>query len=217
MRFGRTNGANGTTAAKPARECGPGHGYDRRSVRLRAGWFAGTGPFLWIGLALALVGTLSLVGTTYSSSWLLWTGQPVRGTEQGGIVYYSYRGVNYNFDDTGSQQLPGSSQSRVRTVYVDPSDPSNAILDSTVARIIDVVTVVGPFLAAMVFVAVGFRRKRRNNRRRRSAAAIPPEERFGEGLDHDLVQRLLAQQKADGWQAVTKPPRSDPPTWKDQP
>jgi hypothetical protein len=179
--------------------------YSRVLVQFRLGWFAGTGAYPWIGLGLAVIGILSLVGTMYSSSWLLWTGQSVRGTEQGGIVNYSYRGVSYNLDDTRSQQLPGSTQSKTRTVYLDPSDPSNAILDSTVARAIDVVTVIGPFLAAIVFVGLGFRRKQRNDRRRRLTGAIAPGERFGEGLDSDLVQRLLAQQKVDGWKAKSNP------------
>ncbi len=180
-------------------------------MQFRVGWFAGTGPYPWIGLALIVIGILSLIGTRYGSSWLLWTGQPVRGTEQGGIVYYSYRGVGYNLDDTGSRQVPGSGQTRTRSVYLDPSHPANAILNSTVARAIDIVTVIGPFLAGIVFVAIGFRRRQRNNRRRRLARAIPAEERFGEGLDSDLVRRLLAQQKADGWRPLAKPPGSADP------
>jgi hypothetical protein len=142
----------------------------------------------------------------------------VRGSEQGGIVTYSYRGVSYSLDDTTSQQLPGSTKSKTRTVYLDPSDPSKARLDSAVARAIDVVTVISPFLAAIVFFGLGFRRKQRNDRRRRLTSAIAPEERFGEGLDSDLVQRLLAQQKADGWRTRTNPAGpAAPGDWKAQP
>jgi hypothetical protein len=136
------------------------------------GLFRGTGPFSW-------------------------TANSVHGTEQDGIVYYTYHGASYTVDDAGSRR------SGSRTVYVIPSKPGDAELMVTGTRIVDWTTTGGPLLVAAGFLTWGFTRKSRNSRRRASASQSGPS--FGEGLDRQAVRQLLAQQKASGQQRAVPP------------
>jgi len=107
-------------------------------------------------------------------------------------VSYSYQGQNYNVDD------PDSTRTGPRTVYIVASDPSDGELHARVNQVIDWTITAGPYSVGTVFVAAGFAHKKRNRRRSVRAESDPSEGSYGQGLDEETVQRLLAQQKGDG-------------------
>ena len=122
-----------------------------------AGWFvAGAGLLFFVALLVAL---LVLQG----GSRLLWTGQAVTGTEQQGIAYYHWQGQSYTVDVRGYGSSPAI------TVYLDPGNPSDAVVDSTASRVTDGLGVGLPVLAGIALLIVGGTRndrwKRRNAKR----------------------------------------------------
>jgi hypothetical protein len=149
--------------------------------------FAGGGLYPVAGALLVVLGTCLLVSALMSPSVVLWTGTPVRATEQGGIVQYTFRGANYTLNDTGSSYGP-------RTVYVDPSNPNRAMLDSVGSRAFDATTVAGPFVLAAGFFAAGFIRKGRN-RRRFAAERQTGTAAFGQGFDSEVIAQVVARRK----------------------
>ncbi len=134
-----------------------------------AGWFlAGAGVLLFAALLVALL-------ELQSPSGLLWTGQPVTGTEQGGIAYYTWRGQTYTVD------IPGNGSARSLTLYLDPANPGNAVPDSLSDRLSASLGVGVPVLAAVVVLVIGgtrnYRWKRRNAKRGTSdwwLTRVPP-------------------------------------------
>jgi hypothetical protein len=161
-----------------------------RSGALRRA-FEGTGPFPAIALALALLGTILLIVTLNSIGGLVWTGTAVHGTEQQGIVLYRYHGVNYSIDDAGS------SRTGPRTVYVDPHDPSRAVLNTRASGWLQNATVGVPYVLAAAFALESVRRKVGYRRRRRLLSTSPDRDTFGYGLDPETVNRLRARQHTD--------------------
>lgn len=147
--------------------------------------FEGTGPFPGFALAFVILGSVFLLAAALSPNTLQWTGQAARGTERGGILFYSYGGQTYTLDD------PAASPAAAQTVFVDPSNPSNAMLDSPFDRWIDLLTIGGPYAAAALLLATGYLRRARNRHRRRTR-----ERSFGDGLDPETVARLLEEQRS---------------------
>ena len=166
-------------------------------------WFEGTSPFPGVALVVFVLGCGFLLADLLSPSTLQWTGQAVRGTERVGIVYYSFRGQEYTLDD------PASAHVTSRTVYVDPSNPSNAMLDNTLNRAVDIATVGGSYVLSALLVAVGFARRGRRRRKRRLGTR-DSRGTFGEGIDPDTVARLLARQRQGGKAHRGHPTGADP-------
>jgi hypothetical protein len=131
-------------------------------ARIR-GWFDGAGWFVAGAGVLFFAAVLAAVLALRSQSALLWTGQPVTGTEQGGIAYYHWQGQSYTVD------VPGDGSAKALTLYLNPGNPSDAIPDSTGNRVGDALVVGGPFLAGVVVLVIGgtrnYRWKRRNVKR----------------------------------------------------
>jgi hypothetical protein len=152
-------------------------------------WFEGTSPFPAVALIVFLLGCGFLLADLLSPSTLLWTGRPVRGTEHGGIVYYSFRGQSYTLDD------PATAHVKSRTVYVDASNPSNAMLDNSVNRAVDIATVGGSYGITVLLFAAGFARRAHRRRKRRPEGRSGYRGSFGDGLDPGTVARLLAGQR----------------------
>lgn len=137
----------------------------------------GASVFFLIG---CLFFTVALTGTNRVE----WTGTSIRGTERGGIVYYSYGGQNYSLDVT--------SRFMSSTVYLDPRHPdSSAMLDNSADRAVDIVTVGAPLALSVVILGVGTFRRFRRHRHERGEPAIDPETTFGRGLDPAIVRRLI--------------------------
>ena len=149
---------------------------------------------------MAGVGTMFLILTLSSIGGLVWTGTSVHGTEEGGLVYFTYHGHVYTVDDRGSYR------NGPRTVYVDPNNPARAVLNNPVSGTIQAATVGGPFLLAALFTGWTLRRKRFYLSRRRLANEEGGRDAFGLGLDDNTMQRLLDRQRAGG-----RPPNSPPP------
>jgi hypothetical protein len=148
----------------------------------------GTGAFPWIGLAF-VVGAAAFLASILLTpgGWGRWQdATAVHGTERNGIVYYTYRGVNYTVDDVGT------TRNGTHTVYVVASQAWNGQLDDE--AILDWTVTIGPCVVGAAFVSYGIIRR---NRRRRGGGKYKAGVHGG-GLDPDTVQRLLAQQRADG-------------------
>ncbi|HEX4831043.1 MAG TPA: hypothetical protein VH478_08125 [Trebonia sp.] len=126
-------------------------------------WFDGSGLYLagaGVLLALALLSAL----LSLQVDGLMWTGQPASGTEQNGIVYYTWHGQSYTVDDSSG----GGDGSHV-TVYLNPGSPAGAVVNNPTDRLITELMVGIPFLASAGLVILGgtrnYRWKRRNAKR----------------------------------------------------
>jgi hypothetical protein len=152
--------------------------------------FEGTGAFPWIGLGFLVVSVLFLMSILLTpDGWQWWlNAKTVHGSEQDGIVYYTYGGTNYAVND------PDSLGTGPRVVYLISSKPWAGALTDTGNRVLDWTVTGGPVLVATGFVAWGFRRRSHINRRRTDANH--PEATFGEGLDSGVVRRLIAEQNS---------------------
>jgi hypothetical protein len=153
------------------------------------GWLGeridGDGALIAAAAFFLALGSLLLVVALTSSSRVQWTGTSVHGVERGGIVFYSYDGQNYSLDDT--------SRFLSHTVYLDPAKPATtAMLGSIGDRIVDLVSVLGPYGIAAVIIVVGVRRRRHYRRR----ANDPSAGGFGYGLDPEVVHRLIERRRA---------------------
>ena len=96
-------------------------------ARMRA-LLDGAGVFVGLAVALFVFTLLAALLELQSADAVRWTGQRVVGTEIGGIVSYRWHGQTYSLD------APGYGSAKAIGVYVDPGDPSNAMIDNPVAR-----------------------------------------------------------------------------------
>lgn len=152
--------------------------------------FAGTGGFAVAAAGMAFVGTVFLIAILSSpGSWEWWSAKHVRGSEQNGVVYYSYRGQRYSIDDADS------FRSGPRDVWLDASNPSDAVLHVTVAKASDWALTAGPYTVGLAFLGAGFWRRRRI-RHERAQRAAEREDGFGDGLDSGTVRRLIDKRGA---------------------
>ena len=160
---------------------------------------SGTTPFSVIGLVFGVAASAFVASILLSpGGWQWWLDtKTVHGMERDGIVYYSYRGGNYTVDDQGSDRTGP------RTVYLIPSQPSNAVLSETPTQVLDLGLTGGLYLVGCGFVAAGFLRRRRTMHDDRRGS-------FGRGLDHATIERLLAEQRARHAPRPSKSSDDDP-------
>lgn len=152
-----------------------------------ASLWQGMGAFPGLGIAFLVLSIAFLGVAALSPTSLQWTGTPVHATySSDGAVRYTYHGSNYLLAD------PTTATFHETTVFVDPSDPANAILDNPFDRVLDVVTIVGPLLLAVLMFAVGIRRRRRSRELRVVAGA---DARTGRAMDDDLIKWLRERQQ----------------------
>jgi hypothetical protein len=119
-----------------------------------AGWFVGGAVVL---LVVALVAVLAGL---QSPDRVLWTGQQVVGAEQGGIVTYRWDGQSYSLD------APGYGSSKAVSVYLNPGDPSQAMIDNVFDRVVVALFVLGPAAGAVALLVIGGTRNYRWFRRK---------------------------------------------------
>jgi hypothetical protein len=107
-------------------------------------------------LVLLVLGVLCVLVEVQSPSLVLWTGQPVPGTNDGGIVFYAVDGQQRTLN------APGDAPARPVpvTVYADPDDSSRDRVSSP-AKWFDAAFVLGPFVAAGGMLVAGVARRRR--------------------------------------------------------
>jgi hypothetical protein len=137
-----------------------------------------------LGALLAgAVASLFLLSVLASpNGWKWWNSVSVHGSEQGGVVFYSYQGQTYSMDDVSSMAT------RPRTVYINPANPNDAALSIEVAQVSDTAIVGGLYLVSAAFLVVVIRRHMSRIRRADDLTRAP----FGDGIDPETVQRILA-------------------------
>ena len=123
-------------------------------------WFDGAGWFVGGAVVLLVVALLAALAGLQSSDSILWTGQQVTGTEQQGLVYYRWQGQSYSLD------VPGSGSSKAVSVYFNPGDPSQAVVDNVLGRVLAGLFVLGPTAGAVVLLVLGGTRNYRWQRRK---------------------------------------------------
>ena len=133
-----------------------------RARQLLGRWFEDMGGFIVGAVVLFMLGSLFLGAVAQSPSVLQWTGTAVHSVESGGIAYYSFHGEHFTLDVTSSWLQPD-------TVYLDPANPSDAMLGNPVVRWTELATVAGPWAAALMLLTYGFARRARRRRLRADA------------------------------------------------
>jgi hypothetical protein len=119
-----------------------------------AGWFVGLAAALFVFALLAVLLELQ------SPDLVLWTGQRVTGTEQGGIVTYRWHGQQYSLDARGFGSAPHVS------VYLDPADPGSGMVDNLPDRILVSSFIGVPVAGGVALLVAGATRKPRRIRRK---------------------------------------------------
>ena len=123
-------------------------------------WFDGAGWFVGGAVVLLVFALLAALLGLQSPQRVLWTGQQVTGTEQGGIVSYRWHGQSYSLD------VSGFGSSNAVSVYLDPADPSQAMTDNVVDRVLAGVLILGPVAGAVLLLVAGGTRNYRWQRRK---------------------------------------------------
>jgi hypothetical protein len=123
-------------------------------------WFDGAGWFVGAAVVLLVFALLAALVGLQSPDRVLWTGQQVTGTEQQGLVYYRWQGQSYSLD------VPGSGSSKAVSVYLNPGDPSHAVVDNVLSRVLAGLFVLGPAAGAVVLLVIGGTRNYRWQRRK---------------------------------------------------
>jgi 4-amino-4-deoxy-L-arabinose transferase-like glycosyltransferase len=123
-------------------------------------WFDGAGWFVGAAVVLLVVSLLAVLAELQVPEHMLWTGQQVTGTEQQGLVYYRWQGQSYSVD------VQGFGSSKAVSVYFNPGDPSQAIVDNVPDRVLTGLFVLGPAAGAVVLLVIGGTRNYRWQRRK---------------------------------------------------
>jgi hypothetical protein len=123
-------------------------------------------PYRVAAAVLGVIGVLCLLVEVQSPSLIFWTGERVTGTNDGGIIYYTVEGQNRTLNDPREPPVRPVPV----TVYADPDDASRD-RSSNLARGVDAVFVLSPFVAAAAVLTAGLVRRRRIRRRVAAAAS----------------------------------------------
>ena len=123
-------------------------------------WFDGAGWYVGGAVVLLVFALLAVLAGLQSPDSMLWTGQQVTGTEQQGLIYYRWQGQSYSLD------VPGSGSSKAISVYLNPGDPSQAVVDNVLGRVLAALFVLGPAAGAVVLLVIGGTRNYRWQRRK---------------------------------------------------
>lgn len=148
-------------------------------ARIRA-VFDGAGLFLGLAIALFIFALLAVLLVLESPDAVRWTGQRVVGHEIGGIVSYRWQGETYSLD------APGYGSAKSISVYLDPGDPSYAMIDNPISRTVEASLVVVPLAGGVVLLVLGLTRRWRWARRQRHAASAA-----GLGQHQEWIARRL--------------------------
>jgi len=133
-------------------------------------WFEGAGWFVGLAAVLFVFALLAVLVGLQSPDSLLWTGQQVTGTEQQGVVYYRWQGQSYSLD------VSGYGSSNAVSVYLDPGNPSHAVVDNIGNRVTDILLVGVPTAGGVALLIIGGTRNYRWARRNAKRARGDPRE-----------------------------------------
>jgi hypothetical protein len=150
-------------------------------ARIR-GLFDGAGWFPGLAAALFVFALLAVLLELQAPDAVRWTGQRVTGTEIGGIVSYRWDGQTYSLDGQGY----GSA--KAVSVYLDPANPSNALIDNPFLRVLEGSLVVVPVAGGVALLVAGLTRRQRWERRQLRVAP-----KTGQVLDQEFVSRHLRE------------------------
>jgi hypothetical protein len=142
--------------------------------------FDGIGGYVALAGLLVFFSVLGVLIEAQSSDKVLWTGTKVVGSESGGIVIYRYQGEQFSLDGSGFD-----NRARV-TVYLDPSNPDDAQVDSLVIRAVDLGFTAVPFGLGVAVLGLGLYRRRHVDKGR-----VREVREFGGGLDPEFVENYL--------------------------
>jgi hypothetical protein len=134
-------------------------------------WFDGAGWFVGLAIALFAFALLAVLIGLQSPDSVLWTGQHVTGTEQNGLVYYRWQGQSYTIDVTGNGSLKAIG------VYLDPGNPSHAMIDNVFDRVAAILLVGVPVAGGVALLVAGGTRNYRWARRNAERAREDPRDR----------------------------------------
>lgn len=123
-------------------------------------WFDGAGWFVGGAAVLFVFALLAMLIEFQSPDAVLWTGQRVVGTEQRGLIYYRWQGQQYTF------AVNGQGNEKAVGVYLDPGNPSHAMLDSAIDRAVAVLLIGVPAAAGVGLLVLGGTRNYRWTRRK---------------------------------------------------
>ena len=112
-------------------------------------WFDGAGWFVGLAVTLFVFALLAALLGLQSPDHVLWTGQQVTGTEQGGIVSYRWHGQTYSLD------APGNGSAKAITVYLDPGDPSQSMINNVADRVLAILLIGVPVAGGVVLLVAG--------------------------------------------------------------
>jgi hypothetical protein len=149
------------------------------SVSLRDS-FDGIGGYVAVACLLVFFSVLGILIEAQSSDKVLWTGTKAVGSESGGIVIYHYKGEQFSLDGSGFD-----NRARV-TVYLNPSNPDDAQVNSLVIRAIDLGFTAVPFTLSIAVLGLGVYRRRYSDKVR-----VQQVRDYGGGLDPEYVENYL--------------------------
>jgi hypothetical protein len=112
-------------------------------------------------LALLAMGGVAVIVESQSPSNLYWTGDQVTAVSEGGVVFYQYGNRQYTITD--DHRSANDTQPVSLTVFVDPGQPSRALVDGPI-RWLDAALVAVWFLAAAALLPLAMSRQRRRLR-----------------------------------------------------
>lgn len=121
--------------------------------------FDGAGWFLGFGAACFIFALLAVLLELQTPNVVQWTGQTVTGSEQHGIVFYQWHGQAYTID------VPGAASQKAITVYLDPGDPSHAMINNVGDRVEAGLLVAFPAAVGVLLLVIGGTRNYRWSRR----------------------------------------------------
>ena len=134
-------------------------------------WFDGAGWYVGLAVALFAFALLWVLLGLQSPESVLWTGQHVTGTEQNGLVYYRWQDQSYTI------VVSGNGSAKAVSVYLDPGNPSQAMVDNAFDRVVAILLVGVPVAGGVALLIAGGTRNYRWARRNAKRAREDPQER----------------------------------------
>lgn len=155
------------------------------------GWLTGMRPWLLAAIVATVISALMVFAELQSPDAAMWNGQALSAVNRHGFVTYEYHGVSYT---TNRLSVSDAAARELVTVYVEPNDLANPILDSASSRAFDLTLMAGPLFVAGLLIATGVLRREVHRYRRRKAARAGVET-HGWGIDPGVMEQILEHQR----------------------
>jgi len=129
----------------------------------RTSVFGGLSHSIAAACGCLLFALVAFVGVQQSpDETLLWTGTKVIGSEQHGVVSYTWDHRQYSIGapSISPDNIPIDVNKPRVTLYLDPANPSHAVTDSTETRISEGLLIGGPLALGVLILIIGVLRRR---------------------------------------------------------